>query len=41
MLGLVVGLVPATGMVKSAIFSGVVNERLFLEYEFDDFFYKS
>ena len=28
-------------MVKSAIFSGVVNERLFLEYEFDDFFYKS
>ncbi len=31
----------ATGMVKSAIFSGVVNERLFLEYEFDDFFYKS
>jgi HAE1 family hydrophobic/amphiphilic exporter-1 len=41
-LGLVVGFVPfATGMVKSAIFSGVVNERLFLEYEFDDFFYKS
>ena len=41
-LGLVIGFAPfATGMVKTAIFSGLVNERLYLSYEFDDFFYKS
>jgi HAE1 family hydrophobic/amphiphilic exporter-1 len=41
-LGLVVGFLPfATGMVESAIFSALLNERLYLEYEFDDFFYKS
>ncbi len=41
-LVLVVGLVPFfTGMVESAIFSGAVNKRLFLSYEFADFTYKS
>ncbi len=41
-LVLVVGLVPFfTGMVESAIFSGAVNKRLFLRYEFADFTYKS
>jgi hydrophobic/amphiphilic exporter-1 (mainly G- bacteria), HAE1 family len=30
-----------TGMVETAMFSGVVNERLFLGYEFTDFRYKS
>jgi HAE1 family hydrophobic/amphiphilic exporter-1 len=41
-LGLVIGFLPFfTGMVKSAIFSAIVNERLYLSYEFDDFFYKS
>lgn len=41
-LAFVVGVLPlATGWVKSAMFSGVVNRRLFLTYEFDDFLYKS
>jgi len=41
-LVLVVGLMPFfTGMVESAIFSGAVNKRLFLSYEFADFTYKS
>jgi HAE1 family hydrophobic/amphiphilic exporter-1 len=41
-LVLAVGLLPFfTGMVESAIFSGTVNERLFLRYEFADFAYKS
>ena len=31
----------ATGMVAMKPFSGQVNERLSLEYEFDDFHYKS
>jgi HAE1 family hydrophobic/amphiphilic exporter-1 len=37
-----IGLLPFfTGMVESAIFSGAVNKRLFLSYEFADFTYKS
>ena len=41
-LVLVAGMVPfMTGMVEAAIFSGTVNERLYLNYEFDDFTYKS
>ena len=41
-VGLTIGFLPFfTGMVKTAMFSAVVNERLFLSYEFDDFFYKS
>ena len=37
-----IGLLPFfTGMVESAIFSGTLNRRLYLEYEFDDFLYKS
>ncbi len=37
-----VGVLPfVTGMVEAAIFSGTVNERLFLEYDFADFAYKS
>jgi HAE1 family hydrophobic/amphiphilic exporter-1 len=41
-LVLVLGFVPfMTGMVEAAIFSGTVNERIFLNYEFDDFTYKS
>ncbi len=36
------GIVPfATGMIKSAIFSGTINERLVLRYEFADHTYKS
>jgi len=39
---LVVGFVPfVTGLVETAIFSGTVNERLYLDYEFADFTYKS
>ncbi len=39
---LVLGIVPfAAGLVESAIFSGTVNERLFLRFEFADFTYKS
>ncbi len=42
LLVLGIGLVPFfTGMVESAIFSGAVNKRLFLQYEFADFTYKS
>jgi len=41
-VGLAIGFLPFfTGMVKTAMFSAVVNERIFLSYEFDDFFYKS
>jgi len=41
-LGLVVGVLPfAAGMVKTGMFSAVVNDYLRLRYEFDDFFYKS
>ncbi len=41
LLVLGIGLVPFfTGMVESAIFSGAVNKRLFLQYEFADFTYK-
>ena len=41
-VGLVVGFLPFfAGWVESAIFSGTVNKRLYLEYEFDDFSYKS
>ncbi|MGD8374853.1 MAG: efflux RND transporter permease subunit [Acidobacteriota bacterium] len=37
-----VGLSPLfTGMVEQAMFSAQVNERLYLEYDFDDFHYKS
>jgi HAE1 family hydrophobic/amphiphilic exporter-1 len=40
--GLVVGFVPfMTGMVEASMFSAAVNERIFLNYEFDDFHYKS
>lgn len=40
--GMAVGLLPFfTGMVESAIFSGTVNKRLFLSYEFSEFSYKS
>ncbi len=31
----------AAGMIKSAIFSGTVNSRLYLSYDFQDFTYKS
>ena len=38
----VVGFLPFfTGMVESSIFSGTVNERMYLAYEFTDFAYKS
>lgn len=41
-VGLVIGFVPiATGMVKTAVFSGTVNERVYLHYEFSDHTYKS
>ena len=41
-VGLIVGLLPFfAGWVDSAIFSGTVNSRLFLRYEFADFSYKS
>ena len=41
-LVLALGVVPfVTGLVEAAIFSGTVNERLYLNYEFDDFTYKS
>jgi HAE1 family hydrophobic/amphiphilic exporter-1 len=39
---LALGVVPfATGMVDAAMFSGTVNERIYLEYDFADFTYKS
>ncbi|HUF78256.1 MAG TPA: efflux RND transporter permease subunit, partial [Thermoanaerobaculia bacterium] len=41
-LAAVVGFLPFfTGMVESSTFSGTVNERLYLSYEFTDFAYKS
>jgi len=41
-LGAVVGFLPFfTGMVENAIFSGAVNDRMYLSYEFTDFVYKS
>ncbi|MGD8439287.1 MAG: efflux RND transporter permease subunit, partial [Holophagae bacterium] len=41
-LGLGVGLLPFfAGWVESAIFSGTLNKRLYMSYEFDDFSYKS
>ncbi len=41
-LGLGVGLLPFfAGWVESAIFSGTLNKRLYMAYEFDDFSYKS
>ncbi|HSL82572.1 MAG TPA: efflux RND transporter permease subunit, partial [Thermoanaerobaculia bacterium] len=40
--GAVVGFLPFfTGMVESSMFSGTVNERMYLAYEFTDFAYKS
>jgi hydrophobic/amphiphilic exporter-1 (mainly G- bacteria), HAE1 family len=40
--GLGLGFVPfATGLVKTGMFSAQVNERLYLNYEFADFSYKS
>lgn len=42
LLALGVGAVPmATGMVASEQFSGTVNERITVRYDFDDFHYKS
>jgi HAE1 family hydrophobic/amphiphilic exporter-1 len=39
---LVIGFLPFfVGWVDSAIFSGTLNSRLYLDYEFDDFHYKS
>ncbi len=41
-LFIVLGVLPIPlGWVESAIFSGTVNERLYLDYEFDDFTFKS
>jgi len=41
-LGLVVGFIPfILGMVPTGIFSAAVNNRLFLNYDFTDFVYKS
>ena len=41
-LGLAVGLAPfALGLVKTAMFSAVVNKRMYLAYDFADFAYKS
>jgi hydrophobic/amphiphilic exporter-1 (mainly G- bacteria), HAE1 family len=41
-LVLVIGILPfVTGMVDAAMFSGTVNERVYLEYDFADFTYKS
>ncbi|MCD4747992.1 MAG: efflux RND transporter permease subunit [Thermoanaerobaculales bacterium] len=41
-VGLAVGFLPfVTGWVESGIFSATLNERFYLEYEFDDFRYKS
>ena len=41
-VGLGVGLLPFfAGWVESAIFSGTTNTRLYLDYEFDNFSYKS
>jgi len=41
-LALGIGLLPFfTGMVETAVFSGTVNDMMFLRYEFADFAYKS
>lgn len=41
-LGLVVGFLPfALDLVKASVFSGGVNERIFITYEFTDYFYKT
>src|SRR5262249_61393792 len=41
-LGLVVGLTPPfTGILPVAIFAGAQNKRLFMQYEFSEFAYKS
>ena len=41
-LGLGLGLMPLfAGLVETSMFSGHVNKRLYLAYEFDDFHYKS
>ena len=41
-LGLALGFLPmALGLVKAQPFSATVNKRLFLDYEFYDFFYRS
>ncbi|MCU0304527.1 MAG: efflux RND transporter permease subunit [Thermoanaerobaculales bacterium] len=41
-VGLAIGFLPFfVGWVESAIFSGTLNNRLYLDYEFDDFHYKS
>jgi HAE1 family hydrophobic/amphiphilic exporter-1 len=41
-VGLGVGFLPFfAGMVETSMFSAHVNRRIFLSYEFDDFFYKS
>ena len=41
-IGLVIGFLPFfAGWVDSAIFSGTLNSRLYIDYEFDDFSYKS
>jgi HAE1 family hydrophobic/amphiphilic exporter-1 len=37
----IVPLVPATGLVKTAIFAATINERIYLNYEFSDHTYKS
>ena len=40
--GLSLGLMPlVAGLVETSMFSGHVNKRLYLAYEFDDFHYKS
>lgn len=42
LVGLVVGFVPlAAGMIKTGMFSARTNERLWIDYEFVDFSYKS
>ena len=42
MLGLTIGILPfVLGLVKTAMFSAVVNKRMYLTYEFADFAYKS
>jgi len=41
-VGLAVGFLPLySGLMKTAIFSGAINERLRIQYEFADFTYKS
>src|SRR5213594_539168 len=41
-LGLVVGVIPPfTGLLPAAMFAAIQNKRLFLQYEFSEFAYKS